>query len=381
MVPRSYKKILIENLNRYPAVALLGPRQTGKTTLAKEVEGLYFDLELEEEQLRLNIKWNELIDQSSLIILDEAQSYPQLFPKIRNAIDQNRKQNGRFLILGSVSPALMQNVSESLAGRIALCELSPLSTLELMLKKEDNLWLMGGFPDGGILNTPTFPEWQQHYLDLLAMCDLPLLGLPAKPQLTKRFFKMLAISHGQLWSASQIGKSLGISYHTVNTYLDYLEDVYLVRRIQPFVTNLKKRLVKSPKIYYRDTGLLHGILNIGSYDDLLSQPWVGASWEGWIIEQILITLKNNGVPYEGPFFLRTSDGYEIDCILIIRNKSWAIEIKLSNSPGPDDMNRLIHTAALAGIDHCALISRQRKIVHSGAIISSDIFGFIDTILK
>ena len=380
MIRRNYKNILLENLERYPAVALLGPRQVGKTTLAKEFDGLYFDLELEEEQLRLNLKWDDLVKQPSLVILDEAQSYPEIFPKIRNAVDQNRKQNGKFLILGSVSPTLMKNVSESLAGRIALCELSPFDIHELNLQLEDDLWLTGGFPDGGILNPDTFPEWQQYYLDLLAMRDLPLLGLPAKSQVTKRFYKMLAISHGQLWNASQIGKSLGVSYHTVNTYLDYLEDVYLLRRVPPFMTNLKKRLVKSPKIYFRDSGLLHGLLNVDSYDNLLSQPWVGASWEGWIIEQILIFLKNNGVAHDGPYFLRTSDGYEIDCILNIQNTHWAIEVKLSSSPGLGDLNRLVQTAELAGIKHCALISRQRKAVHSGNIISADIFGFLNRIL-
>ena len=381
MIRRNFKIILSKNLKLYPAVALLGSRQVGKTTLAKEFDGIYFDLELEEDQLRLNLMWDELINQPALLILDEAQNYPEIFPKIRNAIDQKRKQNGRFLLLGSVSPALMREVSESLAGRVALGELTPLDLEELQLQKEDDLWLMGGYPDGGILNSDTFPSWQQNYLDLLAMRDLPLLGLPAKHQVTKRFFKMLAINQGQLWNASQIGKSLGISYHTVNTYLDFLEDVYLIRRAQPFLPNLKKRLVKSPKIYYRDSGLLHAIMKVDSFDNLLSQPWVGASWEGWIIEQILCLLNNNGIPHEGPFFMRTSDGHEIDCILKIRATTWAIEIKLSNSPGRDDFNRFIQTAQLAGIEHCALISRQRNAIQSGNVLSSDIFSFINTILK
>jgi len=381
MIKRNFKNILSKNLKLYPAVALLGSRQVGKTTLAKEFDGIYFDLEQEEDQLRLNLKWDELINQPALLILDEAQNYPEIFPKIRNAIDQNRKQNGRFLLLGSVSPVLMHEVSESLAGRIALCELTPLDLAELQLHKEDDLWLMGGYPDGGILNSDTFPGWQQNYLDLLAMRDLPLLGLPAKHQVTKRFFKMLAINQGQLWNASQIGKSLGISYHTVNIYLDFLEDIYLIRRTRPFLPNLKKRLVKSPKIYYRDSGLLHAIMKIDSFDNLLSQPWVGASWEGWVIEQILSILNNNGIAYEGPFFMRTSDGFEIDCILKIRATTWAIDVKLSSSPGRNDFSRLIQTAQLAGIEHCALISRQRNAIQSGNVSSSDIFSFINTILK
>jgi len=381
MVKRNFELVLARNLKLYPAVALLGSRQVGKTTLAKEFEGIYFDLELEEDQLRLNLKWDELVDQPALLILDEAQNYPEIFPQIRHAIDQNRKQNGRFLLLGSVSPALMREVSESLIGRIALCELTPFDLTELKLQKEDDLWHMGGYPDGGILNNATFPGWQENYLDLLAMRDLPLLGLPAKHQVTKRFFKMLAINHGQLWNASQIGKSLGISYHTVNTYLDFLEDVYLIRRVRPYLPNLKKRLVKSPKIYYRDSGLLHAIMKVDSFNNLVSQPWVGASWEGWIIEQILSILNNNSIAYEGPFFLRTSDGYEIDCILKIRSTTWAIEIKLSSSPGRGDFDRFIQTAHLAGIEHCALISRQRNATQSGTVSSSDIFSFIKTVLK
>lgn len=381
MVKRNFELVLARNLKLYPAVALLGSRQVGKTTLAKEFEGIYFDLELEEDQLRLNLKWDELVDQPALLILDEAQNYPEIFPQIRHAIDQNRKQNGRFLLLGSVSPALMREVSESLIGRIALCELTPFDLTELKLQKEDDLWHMGGYPDGGILNNATFPGWQENYLDLLAMRDLPLLGLPAKHQVTKRFFKMLAINHGQLWNASQIGKSLGISYHTVNTYLDFLEDVYLIRRVRPYLPNLKKRLVKSPKIYYRDSGLLHAIMKVDSFNNLVSQPWVGASWEGWIIEQILSILNNNSIAYEGPFFLRTSDGYEIDCILKIRSTTWAIEIKLSSSPGRGDFDRFIQTAHLAGIEHCALISRQRNAIQSGTVSSSDIFSFIKTVLK
>jgi predicted AAA+ superfamily ATPase len=168
---------------------------------------------LEQERLRLDIQWNNLIKSKEVVILDEAQNYPDIFPRIRNAIDNERKRNGRFLILGSVSPGLMQGVSEFLTGRIALCELNPFSVREVNGEGDERLWLMGGYPDGGIIKEQDFPVWQENYLDLLAMRDLPVWGLNARPPVIKRFFGMLAASHGTIWNASQIGKSLGLSYH------------------------------------------------------------------------------------------------------------------------------------------------------------------------
>jgi predicted AAA+ superfamily ATPase len=234
MIARHLKSVIVSRLKSFPAVALFGARQTGKTTLAKTLSSVYYDLEVESEKLRLDLQWNEIIPSKKLIILDEAQNYPEIFPRVRNAIDNERKRNGRFLILGSISPGLMKEVSEFLTGRIAICELGPLCFEEMEASHTDDLWLMGGFPDGGILDKAKFPVWQQNYLDLLAMRDLPMWGLPAKPQMTKRFFKMLAISNGNMWNASLVGKSLGLTYHTVNSYLDYLEQVYLIRRLQPF---------------------------------------------------------------------------------------------------------------------------------------------------
>jgi predicted AAA+ superfamily ATPase len=234
MIKRKLQKLISSRLQAFPAVALLGPRQVGKTTLAKTLSKTYFDLELEEEKLKLDIQWNQLIQMKEMIVLDEAQNFPEIFPRIRSAIDKDRKRMGRFLILGSVSPGLMKEVSEFLTGRIALCELSPLSVLEVNQEKDEALWLKGGYPDGGILKDKNFPIWQKSYLDLLAMRDLPAWGLSARPQMTRRFFRMLATSHGSIWNASQIGKSLGLSYHTVNLYLDHLEQAYLLRKLQPF---------------------------------------------------------------------------------------------------------------------------------------------------
>ncbi|MDQ7052489.1 MAG: DUF4143 domain-containing protein [candidate division KSB1 bacterium] len=312
---------------------------------------------LEAERLRLDVQWENVIPSKDLIILDEAQNDPDIFPRLRHAIDMDRQRNGRFLILGSISPSLMRPVSDLLTGRLATCELSPLSVEEIGANRLDDLWLMGGFPDGGILNRPDFPTWQQNYLDLLAMRDLPVWGLPAKPTVTKRFFKMLAALHGSIWNASQIGKSLGLSYHTVNSYLEFLENAFLIRRLQPYHANIKKRLTKSPKIYWRDSGLLHSLHGILSIEQLLAQPCVGHSWEGFVIEQMVIHLQNQDIPFEGPYFFRTNDGLELDLLLFIRGILWAFEIKLTTSPALQDLARLKKMASLIGVQQMVLLCR------------------------
>jgi predicted AAA+ superfamily ATPase len=381
MIKRLITKNIVSRLKSYPAVAILGPRQVGKTTLAKTLSKTYYDLELEQERLRLDIQWNNVIKSKEVIILDEAQNYPEIFPRMRNAIDIERKRNGRFLILGSVSPGLMQGVSEFLTGRIALCELNPFSVLEVDEKRDERLWLMGGYPDGGIIKEQHSPVWQENYLDLLAMRDLPVWGLNARPPVIKRFFGMLAASHGNVWNASQIGKSLGLSYHTVNSYLGYLEQTYLVRRVLPYHTNIKKRLVKSPKVYWRDNGLLHSLLHVHTADALLTQPWVGVSWESWIIEQILIFLNLSGSGYEGPYYLRTNDGYEIDLILSLSGMTYAIEIKLSSSPGKGDRERIEKTADMIGAERRVLISKAPSHVESQAFVSTNLRGFLTKTLS
>ena len=376
MIPRYLHKVILAKLKTFPAVAILRARQVGKSTLAKTFSSAYYDLELEEERLRLDLQWNSLSNAEEPIILDEAQNFPALFPRIRSAIDTNRKKKGRFIILGSISPGLMKGVSEFLTGRIALCELSPFALGELETKKPDLLWLMGGYPDGGILNQKSFPVWQQHYLDLLAMRDLPVWGLPAPAQLTKRLFKMLAASHGSVWNASQIGKSLGISYHTVNTYVDCLEQAFLLRRVQPYYANIKKRLIKSPKIYWRDSGLLHSLLAIKSVASLIAHPQVGVSWEGWVIEQIITFLNNRGIFYEGPFYLRTSDGNELDLILNLSGKVWGIEVKLTAAPSPQDYTRLMKIGKLIKADKMALISKTERPAVNEHTMSANLETFL-----
>lgn len=371
MVRRQIERVVQKRLRTAPAVALLGPRQSGKTTLARTLSPDYYDLEQEADRLRLDLEWESVVRSRRPVVLDEAQTWPELFPRLRGAIDADRKRNGRFLILGSVSPSLMHQVSESLAGRLSLVELTPLQLKELADGRLSDLWLRGGFPEGGILNSRRFPQWERDYLRLLVERDLPDWGMPAKPAVTGRLLKMLAAVHGQTWNASQIGKSLGLSYHTVNGYLDYLEGAYLIRRLTSWHSNIGKRLVKSPKIYWRDSGLLHATLGVSSTGELLSQPWVGASWEGFIIEQILAGLNSRGIDCE-PCFLRTSDGHEIDLLLKLRGQLWAIEIKLTSNPSPDDFRRLRSRAEMVNADRCVLVSQTRKSAGSGAHVSCNV---------
>lgn len=219
--------------------------------------------------------------------------------------------------------------------------------------------MRGGFPDGGVLNQGRFPGWQTDYLTLIVQRDLPTWGLPSRPETTRRLLRMLAAVHGQTWNASQLGQSLGLSYHTVDSYLDYLVGAFLTRRLPPFYANIRKRLVKSPKVYWRDSGLLHAISNVVDRKSLLAQPWVGASWEGFVIEQILGLLAAHGSPHEA-YFLRTSDRHEIDLLLEMGGELWAIEIKLTASPSPADLGRLEKAADLVGATHRFLISQTAR---------------------
>ncbi len=362
MRPRLVSSLLDRRLAESPAVALVGPRQSGKTTLARSLSEVYFDLEQESDRLRLDLEWSQVVAGGKLAILDEAQAWPEVFPRLRGAIDQDRKRNRRFLLLGSVSPALMTRVSESLAGRLALIELTPLLWSEVPAAAvPDRLWLTGGFPDGGVLAAGAFPRWQADYLQLLVLRDLPEWGLSARPQTTLRLVRMLAAVHGQTWNASQLGKSLGLSYHTVDRYVDHLEGAFLVRRLPPFHANLKKRLVKSPKVYWRDSGILHSLLDVGDRAALLNQPRVGASWEGFVIEQILGHLSALGARHQG-YHLRTRDGQEIDLLLELDGELWAIEAKLTTSPSPGDMSRLDQVADLVGATRRWLITQSPRVL-------------------
>jgi len=344
---------------------------------AQTLRGAYFDLEQESDRLRLDLEWDGLAEGKDLVILDEAQSWPEVFARLRGTIDHDRKRMGRFLLLGSVSPSLMVQVSESLAGRLSLLELTPLLTTELITKtSRDRHWLCGGYPDGGVLKPKQYLRWQLDYLALLTQRDLPTWGLSAKPQTTDRMLRMLAALHGQIWNASQVGQSLGLSYQTVNGYLDYLAGAFLIRRLQPYQSNIKKRLVKSPKVYWRDSGLLHALLNVPDKRALLSQPWVGASWEGYVIEQALGELSSHGRSFDAYYF-RTSDEYEIDLVLDFGDERWAIEIKLTTSPSPNDMRRLNKTADMIDASHRFLVSQTGRSSGDGQRASCNLPAFIE----
>ena len=342
--------LLRARLARVPAVVLLGPRQSGKTTLARGLAGRYYDAEQPADRVRLDLDWQAITAGRELVVIDEAQSWPELFPRLRGAIDAERRRNGRFLLLGSVSHALMREVSESLAGRLARVELTPFLLPELGKSALERLWIAGGFPDGGVLRAKQFPAWQRDYLALMAQRDLPAWGLTARPQVTDRLLHMLSVAHGQPWNASALGQSLGLSYHTVNGYLDYLEGAYLVRRLLPWAGNVGKRLTRSPKVYLRDCGLLHALLRIDSRTALLRHPAAGASWEGFVVEQLLGALAATGVDTDA-HYLRTSDGYEIDLLLTVGGVTVAIEIKLSATATPEDLAHLERVADFVSAEH------------------------------
>lgn len=362
-------------LKAYPAVALSGPRQAGKTTLARALSPFYYDLEQEADRLRLDLEWDRVEASREPVVLDEAQAHPAVFSRLRGAIDRDRKRNGRFLILGSVSPALMRQVSESLAGRLGLCELTPFLLGETPPSRLDRLWLCGGFPDGGVLRPSRFPDWQGNYLQLLVQRDLPQWGLTAGPLVARRFLQMTAAAHAQVWNASQIGAGMGLSYHTVNAYLDFLEGAFLVRRLSPFSGSLRKRLVRSPRVYWRDSGLLHSLLGVEGERDLLTRPWVGASWEGFVIEQTLGRLSARGRD-AGACYLRTSDGVEADLLLEFGSERWVIEIKLTTAPGQDDLARLNRAADLVGGSRRILLTRTSRPAESARALSTNLPDFL-----
>lgn len=354
-----------------PAVAMGGPRQSGKTTLAKSLGGSYFDLEDPADQTRCDLNWNSIVSSRDLTIFDEAQSWPPLFSRLRSAIDADRRRNNRFLLLGSVSPVLMKNVAESLAGRLALCELTPFLLPEVPKKTQDDLWLMGGYPDGGVLGGRAFPHWQRDYLTLLARRDFPAWGLPTKPLATERLFKMLAVSHGQLLNASEIGRGLGLSYHTVSDYIEFLVNSYLIRLLPPFSGSLRKRLIRSPKLYWRDSGLFHSLMGATTWDSLLSMPWLGFSWEGWAIEQILGWLQTTDQWFEASH-LRTQEGMELDLVIQFPKERWAFEMKLTTAPSPEDVQKLNKAADLIKADRRVLLSRTPNPQDDGKTMSTNL---------
>ncbi len=339
MIKRKLEKPVSESLKRFPVVGIIGARQVGKTTLAKKLQSqvsnsIYLDLELPSDLMKLQEA--ELYLQhhtDKLVILDEIQRMPELFPLLRSLVDQNRRP-GRFLILGSSSPRVIKNAAESLAGRIVYHELTTFLLEEIAQTNEhqnfQKLWLRGGFPESFLAqDEKTSFQWREAFIQSFLERDLPFLGIRIPPLRMHRFWSMLAHYHGQLFNASQLANALDLSSVTIKNYLEILHQAFIVRVVPPFHINIKKRLVKTPKIYFRDTGLLHTLLNIRSFDELQSHPAVGASFEGFVIEQVI-----NSMPKEfEAFFYRTAAGAEMDLVLITGGQcKVSLEIKFSLSP-------------------------------------------------
>lgn len=340
MIIRLLQKTLQQTLLRQPAVVLLGPRQVGKTTLAHQIsegkKSIYIDLESPEDLQKLTDPLLYLRRyESYLVILDEIQRVPDLFLSLRGLIDERRRQGnpvGHFLLLGSASLDLLKQSSESLAGRIAQLELTPFTMLETSKNDHDlmNLWLKGGFPNSFLEENNLFSfDWRRDFIKSYLERDIPQLGPRIPSETLRRFWTMLAHVQGTLLNASQLAMSLGVSVQTVTRYIDLLVDLLLVRRLQPFHVNIGKRLVKSPKVYIRDSGLLHTLLGIKDLETLQSHPIVGASFESFVVENCL----NCAPSGTNAYFYRTSSGGEIDLLLELPDQSlWAIEIKRSLSP-------------------------------------------------
>ncbi len=338
MFTRHLLPLLTEELQHSPAVALLGPRQSGKTTLAleaaKAIPSIYLDLESERDRAKLVQPELYLVDHlDKLVILDEVHRAPNLFPVLRGLIDQARRAGhaaGQYLLLGSASLDLLQQSGETLAGRIAYLELSPLNLLETGAEQMDVLWLRGGFPDS--LTAPSETRslrWRQNFIRTYLERDIPQFGPRIAADTLRRFWTMLAHHQSGLLTVAQLARNIGVDAKTAQSYIDLLCDLLLVRRLPPWHANVGKRLVKSPKVYVRDSGLVHALLDVSTKEALLSHMVLGASWEGFVIENLLSCAPANVQGY----FYRTSGGAEVDLLLVWPDGNiWAIEIKRSLTP-------------------------------------------------
>lgn len=337
---------------RSPVTALLGPRQCGKTTLAREFTqkqpSTFFDVESLPDQRRLQNPELVLGSLSGLVVLDEIQAMPGLFQALRVLVDRPDNQT-RFLILGSASPEIIKSASETLAGRIEFIELQGFDLSETGADAWEPLWLRGGFPRSFLANSDEDSlTWREGFIRTFLERDIPQLGINIPAISMRRFWTMLAHYHGQTWNASEISRSMGLSDKTVRSYLDILTGTFMIRQLQPWFENLGKRQVKSPKIYFRDTGLLHSLLDIPDKHSLLGHPKVGASWEGFALEQALQILRPNA-----PYFWGTHAGAELDLVFQLQGKRYGIEIKFSEAPALTPSMR-ISSAELA-LDHLWII--------------------------
>ncbi|HVU95312.1 MAG TPA: ATP-binding protein [Puia sp.] len=341
MIKRRLESQIIEALKRSPSVALLGPRQVGKTTIALNIAettpSVYLDLENRRDLQKVqDIEAFHVENSDKLIVLDEVQRLPEIFAALRGIIDKQRRKGnraGQFLFLGAASIDLLQQSSESLAGRIAYLELHPVDAAEFAgnsLDKLNSLWVRGGFPESLLsASDRNSLDWRHDFVRTYLERDIPQMGPRIPAETLERFWTMLAHNQGAVLNASQLARNLDVSSTTVGRYLDLMTDLLLVRRLKPWTTNVGKRLVKSPKIYVRDSGITHALLNIPDYNGLLGHPVVGGSWEGFVIENLMSVVPSRVQPY----YYRTPGGAEINLVLEFPGgEKWAIEIKRSSAP-------------------------------------------------
>ena len=332
-IDRNISKQVAQSLKDYPVVAILGPRQVGKSTLAKKIiksysKHLYLDLERPSDLRKLeDAEYFLEQNRSHLVCLDEIQRLPEIFPLIRSLVD-GRKKNGQFLVLGSVSGDLLRQSSESLAGRIAYMEMSPLLVSEIAGKKTETLWNRGGLPKSYLLrgDEKSF-YWRENYIRTFLERDIARIGIKIQSKLIERLWMMLAHSHGQTLNSSKLAASMGVSSHTINSYIRILEQAFLIRSLPAFSSNLKKMLIKSPKIYIRDSGILHALLGIETLNNLFGHPIYGHSFEGFVIENIMSHFDR----WKYSFY-RTRSGSEIDLVMTKGSRVIALEIKTSKAP-------------------------------------------------
>ncbi|MBN1464916.1 ATP-binding protein [candidate division KSB1 bacterium] len=334
-VERTVTEKIIAYLAKFPAVAILGPRQAGKSTLAKKIvaswEGaVYLDLESAAERQKLtNPEIYFERQKNHLICLDEIQRTPELFTSLRSVIDENTR-NGQFLILGSASRDLIRQSSESLAGRIIFVELAPFLYEEVKSLANDKYmyWLRGGFPRSYLADSDELSfVWRENFIQTFLERDIPQLGFQIPAETLRRLWKMCSHMHGQVVNLSNLGQSLGVSHTTIRAYLDILSHTFMIRLLSPFFGNLKKRLIRSPKMYIRDSGILHTLLGLESFEDLMGHHLYGASWEGLAVENII-----HSFPRWNPTFYRTSDGTELDLVLEKGKKRLVFECKATKAP-------------------------------------------------
>lgn len=366
-IPRDLIKKVHASLHQFPVVCILGPRQAGKTTLAKMSlpKADIWDLELPSDRQRLELDPEDMLRQATPpTVLDEAHSMPEIFPILRAIIDEDRKRNGRFLILGSASPHLVRGLSQSLAGRVSFLEISPLSWDEIQCSKArvgfSRRWYRGGFPDALLsISAEGWYRWMEGYTRTFIERDLASLGITINAPRLRRFCGMVSHVHGNIWNASELSSSLGVTYHTVQRYAEILEQSFLVRYLPPWHANIKKRLVKRPKIYWRDSGLLHYWLGLTGTDDILSHQKAGASWEGYLLEEI-IRRDRLIHPSSLPYFFRTSTGLECDLLLVRGDDIVPIEIKLKSSIIRDEVEKMEEIMSLLGCSSGHFICNTRK---------------------